>query len=207
LIPSDELIQIHKRLLARDPTAPVDLAQVVLDPLLLSVRQKFANVDPALVHDSVVDAVLNYAERPTQYDPSKMSLMGYLAMSAKGDVLNALSALRRRTIREQSLDDVEVSGAVRKRLSKASMNQMTPADIAIDNLQGMRLLDRMRGAVQRPEDARIIQLMIDGERRTERFAAELGLVNATPAQQREAVKRHKDRIKKRLVRLEANSDE
>ena len=206
MIPSDELLRIHERLVACDPTAPADLAQMVLDPLLFSVRQKFSSVDATLLHDSVVDAVLNYAERPTQYDPSKMGLMGYLAMSAKGDVLNALAALRRRSVREQSLDDVEVSAAGRKRLSKALENQMTAADIAIDNLQGGRLLHRMRGAVRGPEDARIIQLMIDGERRTERFAAALGLEKADPAEQREAVKRHKDRIRKRLVRLEVNPD-
>jgi hypothetical protein len=84
--------------------------------------------------------------------------------------------------------------------------QRPAADIAIDNLQGGRLLHRMRGAVRGPEDARIIQLMIDGERRTQRFAAALGLEKADPAEQREAVKRHKDRIRKRLVRLEVNPD-
>jgi hypothetical protein len=45
---------------------------------------------------AAADAVLNYAERPERFDPARLNLEGYLAMSAQGDLLNALAKHGRR---------------------------------------------------------------------------------------------------------------
>ena len=99
----DPHLSIHRRLVERDPTAPADLAEQLLSPLMTAVRRIF----PALSHetlldDAVVDAVLSYAERPEQFDPAKLTLMSYLTMSAKGDVLNAIERRTKRQGREIS---------------------------------------------------------------------------------------------------------
>ena len=49
-----------------------------------------------------------------------------------------------------------------------------------------------------PKDRRMVELILDGERSTEAFAAVLGLESLPIEQQRSEVKRNKDRLKKRL---------
>ena len=51
-----------------------------------------------------------------------------------------------------------------------------------------------------PMDLRLLTLILEGERSTERFARILGLCGLPVKEQRRQVKRHKDRIKKRLER-------
>jgi RNA polymerase sigma-70 factor, ECF subfamily len=196
------LEEIDRRLRDGDPTAPSDLAELVLDPLARSLRARFPDLeDPSLVDDAVADTVLNYAERPDQFDPSKRGLFGYLAMSARGDLMNALAAVRRRRGREASLDVVELP---LERRNKASMEREPSAtfeDQVISDLASQRMMARVREAVETPEDAKVLQLMIDGERGTDRFAQVLGLEGLTADERRREVKRHKDRLKKRLERL------
>jgi RNA polymerase sigma-70 factor (ECF subfamily) len=178
------------------------LAELVLDPLARKLRSRFPNLDdPALVDDAVADAVLNYAERPDQFDPSKRGLFGYLEMSAHGDLLNALAAVKRRRQRERSLDVVELPLEQRNKASMTREPSATLEDHVISDLTSQRMIARVREAAETPQDVKVLQLMIDGERSTERYAEVLGLQNLTAVQRRREVKRHKDRMKKRLERL------
>ena len=207
--PEPHLLEaIHRRLLDRDPVAPADLAKVVLDPLVAHIRSRFPEVpDPTMIDNAVTDAVLNYAERPQQYDPSKRGLLGYLRMAAAGDLRNAMDAFRRRQQREQSLDVVELEPHRRKRLSMAMRLSPTLEDDVMSTIATQRLAAQVRKAAETPQDAQVLQLMIDGERRTELFAAALGLEGLSGDERRREVKRHKDRLKKRLQRLGVTSDE
>jgi RNA polymerase sigma-70 factor (ECF subfamily) len=201
--PDPHLLEdIHRRLLDRDPVAPAQLAELVLDPLTTRLRASFPQVpDPALIDDAAADAVLNYAERPEQFDPSKRGLFGYLQMSAGGDLKNALDVLRRRQRREESLDVVELHPDRRNRVSMASDYPTTLEDEVVSNLASQGLMAQVQAAAETPKDAKVLQLMIDGERRTDRFAEALGLDGLSPDERRRAVKRHKDRLKKRIERL------
>jgi len=202
------LEQIHRRLLERDPTAPADLAELVLDPLAARLRSRFPDLgDPDLIDDAVTDAVLNYAERPEQFDPAKRGLFGYLEMSAVGDLKNALKTLRRRQGREQALDVVELPSDRRNRVTMVNDPSTTVEDEVVGSLARQRLLAQARAAAETPQDAKVLQLMIDGERKTDRFAEVLGLEGLDPNQRRRLVKRHKDRLKKRLERLGLTADD
>src|SRR5436305_1787912 len=101
------LSQIHERLLAGDPTASAELMESMLEPLTRSLGKKY----PALresesLVDAVVDALVDYVKRPSQFDPTKRGLIGYLGMAAEGDLRNSLAKKKRK--REISLEDVEV---------------------------------------------------------------------------------------------------
>jgi RNA polymerase sigma-70 factor, ECF subfamily len=202
------LEKIDGRLRNGDPTAPSDLAELVLDPLTRKLRARFPNLDdPSLVDDAVADAVLNYAERPDQFDPGKRGLFGYLEMSARGDLMNALAAVKRRRQRERSLDIVELPLERRNKASMTREPSATLEDHVISDLSSQRMIARVREAAETPQDAKVLQLMIDGERRTDRYAEVLGLQDLSADQRRREVKRHKDRLKKRLDRLGLIPDE
>jgi hypothetical protein len=206
--PDPQLLQeVHRRLLANDPTAPADLAQLVFDPLRERLRTIVPSLgDPTLIDDAVVEAVLGYAEHPTRFDPTKRDLFGYLIMSARGDANNAIAARKRRDQRERPLDVVELPVGPRKRVSMAHALSSRVDDQVVSRLTSDRLVAQVQAAVETPQDAAVLQLMFDGERRTERFAAELGIEELPTAEQRRAVKQYKDRLKKRLERLGLERD-
>lgn len=198
---SDEQL-LHERLLAGDPTAPSDLAQQVLEPVTQRLRRRFPGVrDKSLIDSAAVDAILNYAERPGQFDPAKASLVGYLTLSARGDLLNALDAQKSRQAHEMSLENVEFVNSDRKIRSMSGESTMLADEIAVDNLAARQLTSRLKAAAENSRDLAILQLIIQGEKRTEIFADALGLSELSPEAQRSAVKRHKDRLKKRVQRL------
>jgi hypothetical protein len=197
----DPYLPIHWRLVERDPTAPADLAEQLLSPLMASVRRTFPNLShETLLDDAVVDAVLSYAERPEQFDPAKLMLMSYLTMSAKGDVLNAIKRRTKRQAREVSLEVVE--DFVDSRNTGREQHHMASADeVVIDRLESGRLARQLRSSARTPQELTLLQLIVNGERRTARFAAVLGLQHLTEIEQRRVVKQAKDRLKKRIERM------
>src|SRR5262245_31282044 len=104
---------LHARLLARDPVAPSELADLYLPPLAAWLLRRFPQVDPHLVEDAATDAALDTAQHPERYDPARLPLGSYLRMAARGDVLNALQKVRRRANGQTSLDAVERHGVAR----------------------------------------------------------------------------------------------
>jgi RNA polymerase sigma-70 factor (ECF subfamily) len=205
---TDPYLPIHQRLLERDPLAPSDLADAILDQVLVRVRKIFPELaHETILDDSVADAVLGYAERPHKFDPSRLSLLSYLTMSARGDVLNALDARKRRRRREVSLEVVEESPAARKRLSDHANTVAAADETVVEQAEIVRISAHIKEAIRSPMDGRVIHLLIDGERRTEVFADVLGVRDLDPAAQRRTVKQYKDRIKKRLERLGVPLDE
>lgn len=192
----DEGRALHLRLLRWDPTAPTDLANQYLPPLLDWLRHRFSNKDDALLTEVAIELILNLGERPEQYDPNRLSLSAYLRMAARGDLKNALARESRRVAHHAQLDDVEVQSRARNReWARAS----DPADTVVDALYREKAL-AMRGHFDE-RDWEVVELQMDGERRTERYASVLGLQDRPRDEQVRAVKRAKDRIKKRLQRL------
>jgi|SRR5687768_869314 len=186
--------QIHARMLAGDPVASSDLAEAAIDPLFAALRTKHPNLQGEnLLEDAVTDAFMSYAKDPSQYDPTRRGLLGYLLMSAEGDLLNALAKQKRRSSREASLEVVEVGRVVR--------NVFSSDEDPARRIDAERLQHQLDQAITDPVDRELLQLLMNGERDTEAFARVLGLLDLTPEDQRREVKRHKDRIKKRLGRL------
>jgi RNA polymerase sigma-70 factor (ECF subfamily) len=113
-------------------------------------------------------------------------------MAAEGDLKNALAKLRRRKEKEITLDDVDLEAADGNRMEG-------PGDAA-----GEMDVDDIRSGVRRlfpdPRDRQVADLVLDGERSIEPFARLLGLEGLPVDERRREVKRHKDRIKKRLER-------
>jgi RNA polymerase sigma-70 factor (ECF subfamily) len=194
LVPTDAWYrQVHDRLLQGDPTASADCAGAVIGPLTKRLERRFPELRGSdVLADAVTDAVFSYLKRPEQYDPSKRGLLGYLAMAAEGDLKNALAKGRRRKEMELPLEDVDLD-------TVAGNMVVGPGDPA-----GEVDVEEIRSGVSAmfddPRDRQLAELVLDGERSVDLFARILKLENLPIDEQRREVKRHKDRIKKRLER-------
>jgi RNA polymerase sigma-70 factor (ECF subfamily) len=189
--------RIHERLLAGDPTASADLAEKVGDVVFEKLSKKYARRDPDMVRDAAWDAIRAYMEHPATFDPGKRGLIGYLVMSADGDLRNALAKVRRR--RENLVEDVELAGVRGKRRGQVRVGRAEEKLVA--HLEVERLRPQLRRLFSNPADQAALELLVDGERSTEAFAEVWGLGNLPVDQQRSEVKRGKDRLKKALERF------
>jgi hypothetical protein len=187
---------LHARLLRRDPTAPSDLAATYLAPLVAWLGQTFPRDDDALLETIAIDLMLGLAEHPERYDPDRLPLERYLRMAARGDVKNARDAARRRAARLTSLEGVELLPSVRNsRWAHAQDFAGRVADV-LDDERLAAMLEQMTG-----RDREVVELMLDGERRTTEFATILELQDRPLDEQVREVKRAKDRLKKKMQRL------
>ena len=194
--------ELHRRLVEGDPVAPSELVESYMERLVRRVCAK-AQVtdDDARVQDAVTDALLAYAREPTKYSPAKSSLSTYLTMSAYGDYLNMLARDRRRSNREVPLEVVELRPLDRNSWIEAVEDTVVEREGNLTPRHRALLWQRVSEQFPDPTDRRLLSLMLDGERRTAAYSAVLGIQNADHDEQRRVVKRHKDRLTKRLVRL------
>jgi RNA polymerase sigma-70 factor (ECF subfamily) len=196
--------RIHKRLLSGDPVASAEFARVYMEPLVRYLRRRHPEVnDETLAWDAATNAVLDYAENPSSFDPKKSGLFGYLKMASHRDLLNALEKERRRGASERSagLRAVELSPGGGKELQRDEDVERVGERTELDEERSQRIMEKVYEALPDPRDRRMLELMMDEVRETEAFAEVLGIRDRDEAEQRKTVKRHKDRIKKRVQRL------
>ncbi len=185
---------LHFRLLAGDPLAAAECVERWL-PLLerqLWARSKdIAAQDSHLITTAAIDALLDYTAHPEKYDPKRSDIMTYLNMLARGDLLNAWSRITRIQGRTEALQAVESSQADRNNLEE---------DVAT-SIDAAAAWERVMEEIPAPLDRRLLALMIQGVRDTLSYAQLLGIEHLPEREQRAIVKRHKDRINKRLQRM------
>ena len=185
--------EIHARLLAADPVAPTELAEAVWKSLVKELEKRHPRLrESDFLRDAASDALISYIKQPTQFDPAKRGLFGFLVMAAEGDLRNALAKTTRRKRREILIEDVELAGAGGKeRLEAPSLDA---------RLEAERIRGRIGQLFKDPRDREAVELLIEGERSTEAFAKVWGLERLPEKEQARQVKRYKDRIKKMLDR-------
>jgi DNA modification methylase len=189
--------ELHQRLLDGDFVASQELAVAFLPAVVDRIKQRFPRLDDeSLVLDATADAILSYAERPSQYDPDKLRLLPYLVMSADGDLKNALRRQQRQAQREFPMHDVELLLDARNVVQEEASSEEHPAVPEVEEVAR-----RIREVIPDPVDQQLVGLMIQGERQTAVFARVLGIAELDVRRQSKIVKRHKDRLKKRLMRL------
>lgn len=194
--------ELHRRLVEGDPIAPSELVETYMDELLRRVGAK-ARVtrNDVFIHDAVTDALLAYAQQPTKYNPAKSGLLTYLTMSAHGDYLNMMERERRLSSREFPLEDVEHRPPGRNNWLEAVEDIVVEREGSITPEEKALLWRRVFEQFPDPTDRRLLGLLLDGERKTAAYSAVLGILDSDQDEQRRVVKRHKDRLTKRLVRL------
>lgn len=190
--------QVHQRLLEGDPTAPSEVILAYLGLLTRRLRQRFPDVrDETIVQDAATDALIQYVQSPRRFDPAKSGLASYLTMAARGDLLNALARERRRAARQVPLEAVAEAALPGNTLGEDE----SAGSAEEDRMAASQLMHHVLQQVTDPRDREMLKLMLDGERKTTCYAGLLQIEDCSKAEQRRIVKRHKDRLKKRLQRL------
>jgi RNA polymerase sigma factor (sigma-70 family) len=202
-------LELHRRLVADDPTAPSDLAVTFLDYLGRRLIRFHPSVEESLCWEAAEDAIIALVKNPTTYDPARGTLDAYLRMSAQRDLANSLRSARRRSRHESGWGAVELSPRAGKYLQDRDADPATIVDVQeaiAERLAGeRRVLELVQDGLT-PEERTVLRLMNIKERKTERFAAALGITHLSPAQQQAEVKRVKDKLTKRMQRAGASDD-
>jgi hypothetical protein len=198
LLPPEQEQCLQRRLCEGDPLAPAELCLSYLEPLASWLRDNHHTLDESLLLTAAHEAVLGLIKRPLSCDLSKLDLFAYLRMAAVGDLRNLLRQEGRHHRRREPWNVVENG----EEAGNCSGREDDPAVLLERAELRQAAEDALRSASANWAEAerRVLELMLRGEKRTEKFAAVLGLEGLPFAEQQEEVKRVKERILKRLKR-------
>ena len=202
ILPTPEKeLELHRRLVERDPVAPADLAIAFLNPLIDWLAEHNSHrLDQDYCFDAAVDAFQALAKNPNSFRPDlPKSLFAYLCMSAQGDLRNRLQKEKRRLTRQVSLETFEVS--------PDDGNYLGREDDPSLRMENSELMDRLNETILAfvrqgltEEELEVLDLMLEGERKTAVFAQVLRLDHMAKDLQEAEVKKVKDKLKSRIKR-------
>jgi RNA polymerase sigma-70 factor (ECF subfamily) len=184
--PDDDLLAAWRRLLA-DPTAGGAFFTLVVRPLAHALLAWRPPTDPDAAETAATDAILALLKHPERYDPTRLRLPAYMRMIARRRLINLFASEARRQSGRIPWDAVELDTPGRN-----GEEDDSPA-LASPDLQAVV-------ASLTEVDRQLLELMLDGERKTAVFAAVLGITDRPVDEREREVKRAKDRIKARLRR-------
>ena len=181
---------LHRRLLGGgDNRVTAEIAELFLPPLAQSLSRRFPRLpDPHQTESAAIDSLLAYLAQPEKFDPAKGSLLGYLHLDASRNLLNFLKSQKKSVELQVELAEYEVPAGEDENPETQLIERASP------------LVARVLATVSDPVDREMVALMMDGVRDTAAYAAALGVADRPAREQEQIVKRHKDRLKKKLQR-------
>lgn len=178
--------QLLTQFTTNTPTAREAIAARFLPLLMRFLEHAFPRVAAEHRDDAADRALLSFLCSPSRYEPTLGRLGAYLRMAARRDLANLLER-ERRARRGIPLDSVA-----------------EPADQRNMKRDEEPTWDDPRLAAERaafdPDERIAFELMLGGTRDTSAFVNSLGLAHLATDKQVVAVKRVKNRVKKRLAR-------
>jgi RNA polymerase sigma-70 factor (ECF subfamily) len=188
-------LTLHLRLVDGDKSAPYDCVTRWLPELMRRLSGSFNEVaqrDEQLIEEAALETLFEYTANPHKYDAERSSLATYLTQAAKRDLINALEREKTQGRRATSIHPVEHQ--------LTSGNNSFEEQVA-DNADAQVAWEVVMETITDPQDRSLLALLLQGERATTAFAKVLGITHLPEQEQRATVKRHKDRLDKRLQRL------
>ncbi|NOK08474.1 HEAT repeat domain-containing protein [Corallococcus exercitus] len=185
---------LHERVLQGDPTGPIDTMTTFLEPIHRSLIRTMG-LDSDSANDAAIDAILSYLSNPDSYNPKAMRLATYLSLIARRRAQDQQTSAANRERREQAFASI------------AELTMSAPGLALEDSVEASHAWERLikQNALSK-QDTLFLQLFLAGERSTEKLAEALELTATSQNEKRVLVKRHQDRLMKRLKRL-AKADE
>lgn len=192
-----EDLALHLRLVAGDVAAPEECVTRWLPTLVrrLSARADlawFTSRDEHFAMEAALEALMDYVSKPAKYDPGRMSLGSYLFMAAYRDLQNAAKR-----------DHTQGRGASSIHLVEEWLPSGNSSfeEGVISSVDAKAMWNTVLAEFTEPLDHRLLSLLLHGERATAVFVEALGIFHLPKQEQKVVVKRHKDRITRRLERL------
>lgn len=202
--PDPKNTTLHERLLAGDLTAPAEIADLYLSPLVHFLEYKLPVwADPHLAETAAIDAIINYLYSPQQYNPTKADLHQYLRMAAHGDLLNLIEQQSRRNKAPNKMQFVELDAPGAENIGEEERVLSVEEQAMI---LASPLWSRLSELLPEPKDMQVVLLMMSDVRSTEDYATALGIDELPTTEKTIAVKRTKDRLKKWLQRHMSRSE-
>jgi hypothetical protein len=197
-IQSEDALQLHIRLMAKDKIAQSEIAEAFIMPLKDHLTFKYPTTDQEIIWDATTTALMDYIEHPSKYNPALRGLLGYLKMAAEGDLKNAL-ARQKRGVKVVSFEDVALSKQVGNIDIEGESLARLEARAKLTELSQQQALENRRIAAN--ELDRWLMVLINvHEHRTSEYAKILGITHLATSEQKRIVKQHKDRLKLRRKR-------
>jgi RNA polymerase sigma-70 factor (ECF subfamily) len=191
-------LDLHACMIAGEVDALARIFDLYFVRIVNKVKSKFPRYfDPHQYESSVNEALVDYLRNPSAYNPARgISLFSYLVMAARGDFQNLVEK-DRRLLRDQNPlvveddDDAPELDLQDPRYENFEEVLMRNESIVWENIAEV---------LPDPRDQRCVYAMMEQERATSAFAGIYGLTSLPPKEQEHEVKKHKDRVKKRLLR-------
>lgn len=210
---SSRLLFVHRSLLSGEVTAPRALFELCLKPLVAGLRTKYPG-SSALWEDAAVDAILEMIQHPHNYDPGKSAVLTYLSVIAYRRLIDSERREQRQTRlfsletdrnSAGSVEDGEKSAntsleAIPKR-EQGSQEQLSEAQMFLENNEERaQLKEVLHEIFPDARDRQAFELIAYGRTSTEELASIFNLQELSIVEKRKEVKRHRDRILKRVQR-------
>jgi RNA polymerase sigma-70 factor (ECF subfamily) len=198
----------HLRLIDGDPLASSDIASAIYPTFIGIFSKKYAGIEQELIANAVVDAVIAYLKCPQDYPADKgIKLFSYLYTRIKSLTLNYYQKEKARKSRELLQNDI--FSEPQEDLSEEMVPQPEEANVELfdsnieysDEKALLPPAHRLSEIFNDSTDQQMAHLVIVGVRATSQFSSILGIEARSLSEQKVIVKRHKDRIKKRLERV------
>jgi DNA-directed RNA polymerase specialized sigma24 family protein len=165
--------------------------------LLKYLFQEAAAKDEADIYQAVNDAFLGYYRNPDTFNPKLGSLLAFLRVAAKRDMLNIISGQKKHLSREKLPPNVELQENFWNRITESDYC----TDAAIITEETLEQIDKLfRRHFRTDMDIALAKMIISGERKTELYSEVLGMEGLGIEEQTASVRKHKDRIKQVLKR-------
>lgn len=182
----DEEQQLLTRLTTGIPTAREEIAVRYLPLLMQFLASTFPRDAADLCDDAADRALIDFLSAPARFDPTRGGLGAYLRMAARGDLAN-LREQERRARRGIALNSVAEPADHRNQICEDELTLNHPRLVA-------------ERAAFNAEEQTAYELLTEDVSDTATFAQRLNFDHLPWEEQVVAVKRVKDRVKKRLVR-------
>jgi hypothetical protein len=208
----DERLQsLYEGVLAGDPTAPAEFAELVLKTyanrsnLISAMKAKgwFDDRDEAarelesFVNEYVAKFIVALLNGTSKYDPKRASIGAYIAKDLWGDVIHEAERHRRYRERHKLARDDVGDDDYRWNQTATENEEDGEMEWSKERLgKAAEFLDSLS-----PADRVFVALMADGVRDTGPYAEELGITHLPIDQQRKTVNNIKDRLMKKMKRL------
>lgn len=196
--PGDE-VHLYQRLLAADPTASYDLADLFLGRLAIWLQEHNPKIDSHLCNEAAEDALLGLFRNPASYNSNLLDLGAFLRMAAQRDLMNIVRRESKHQEGRISWQNVELPREAGKYLGRDE-DPALPLQVREEARAQLESVPASVWLGLNDVERRAMQLLLQNERKTAVFATACGLTHLPVDEQKKAVKRLKDRLKKRLDR-------
>lgn len=187
-------------MLGGDDLALSKLYTVHGDSIITSLKSwypKVAQKDEALILEAVNEAFSGFFNNPATFNPEISSLKRFLEVAADRDLKNILNREKKHSLKKDLPEDVELH----EKLWNSTVSNSGSTDSGMIHKELIEITDNeLAHHFKTDRDISLAKLVLQKARETEVYAEVLGIQNLSIDNQRDEVKRHKDRIKKVLER-------